>query len=86
MQEVKGITVLDAFKALEDISDDVIQDEVKRVSKKSKLKESKDAKVIKLDISGNDMYDKGQAYYYARTGDHVDYNGSKFEIAQDDSR
>ena len=87
MQENKGITIVDAFKALDDISDDVVKEEVKKVSRKKRIKESlkEDKKVIKLDISGDNMYDKGQAYYYARTGDHVDYSGKKYEIAQDDT-
>lgn len=87
MQEVKGITILDAFKALDEIDDEVIKDEVKKVSRKKRIKESlkEDKKVIKLDISGDNMYDKGQAYYYARTGDHIDYSGKKYEIAQDDT-
>ena len=76
-----GITIYDAFKALDDISDDVVKDEVKKVSQKQpkKLKES----VETINISGNDMYDKGQAYYYARTGDHVDYDGKRYEIIMD---
>lgn len=88
MQEVKGITILDAFKALDEISDEVIKDEVKRVSitTKKKLKESKKKlkeSVETINISGDDMYDKGQAYYYARTGDFVDYNGKRYEIVVD---
>ena len=85
MQEVKGITILDAFKALDDISDDVIKEDVKKIKTKSKkLKESKDKEHIEtIDISGNNMYDKGQAYYYARTGDFVDYNGKRYEIVMD---
>ena len=79
----KGISILDAFRALDDIGDEFVEEEIKVVKKNQQLKESKE--VIKLDISGNNMYDKGQAYFYARTGDHVDINGEKFEIAQDDT-
>jgi len=82
MQEVKGITIVDAFKALDDISDDVVKEEVKKVRKTSQKKTIKES-VQTINISGKDMYDKGQAYYYARTGDHVDYNGNKFEIVTD---
>ena len=82
MQENKGITIVDAFKALDDISDDVVKEEVKKVRKTSQKKTIKES-VETIDISGKDMYDKGQAYYYARTGDHVDYNGNKFEIVTD---
>ena len=85
MQE-KGITILDTFKALDDISDEVVHDVVKRVTKSKKLKESKDKEHIEtIDISGKDMYDRGQAYYYARTGDTVDIDGVKYEIGQDDT-
>ena len=85
MQEVKGITILDAFKALDDISDDVVKEEVKKITNKpKKLKESKDKEHVEtIDISGKNMYDKGQAYYYARTGDSVDYNGKKYKIVTD---
>ena len=80
MQEVKGITIYDAFKALDDISDDAVKEEVKKIiNKPKKLKES----VETIKISGDDMYDRGQAYYYARTGDHVDYGGKKYEIVMD---
>lgn len=82
MQENKGITIVDAFKALDDISDDVVKEEVKKVRKTSQKKTIKES-VQTINISGKDMYDKGQAYYYARTGDHVDYNGKKFEIVMD---
>ena len=82
MQENKGITIVDAFKALDDISDDVVKEEVKKVRKTSQKKTIKES-VKTINISGKDMYDKGQAYYYARTGDHVDYNGKKFEIVMD---
>ena len=87
MQEVKGITILDAFKALDDVDDVVVQDEVEKITEKKKLKESlkEDKKVIKLDVSGNNMYDKGQAYYFARTGDKVDFRGNKYTIDQDDT-
>ena len=83
----KGISILDAFRALDDISDEFVEEEVKVVKKNQQLKESlkEDKEVIKLDISGDNMYDKGQAYFYARTGDHVDINGEKFEIVQDDT-
>ena len=46
-------------------------------------KHKEDAEVMTIDISGKDMYDKGQAYYYARTGDHVDYEGKRYEIVMD---
>ena len=84
---MQGITILDAFRALDDISDDFVEKEVKRVKLNKTLKESKEEhkEVISVDISGNNMYDKGQAYFYARTGDHVDINGVKFEIDQDDT-
>lgn len=87
MQEVKGITIADAFKALEDIDDIQVKDEVEKIQAKKKLKESlkEEKKVIKLDVSGDHMYDKGQAYYYARTGDKVDYRGNKYTIDQDDT-
>lgn len=85
MQEVKGITVLDAFKALDDIDDVVIQDEVKKITSRNKLKESlREDRVETIDISGRDMYDKGQAYYYARTGDKVDFRGNKYTIVTDE--
>ena len=85
MQEVKGITVLDAFKALDDVDDVVIQDEVEKITSKKKLKESlKEDRVETIDISGRDMYDKGQAYYYARTGDKVDFRGNKYTIVTDE--
>lgn len=79
------MNILDAFKSLEDI-DDI---EVKPVAKKKviskTLKESvnEEKKVIKLNISGDDMYEKGQAYYYAHTGDKVDYKGKTYEIIED---
>ena len=86
----KGITILDAFKSLEDIDDEVVKEEVKKVSKPKVLKEgadnkSKNIKKITLDISGNNMYDRGQAYYYARTGDFVDFNGKRYEVAEDET-
>lgn len=85
MQEVKGITILDAFKALDDVDDVVVQDEVEKITEKKKLKESlKEGRVETIDISGRDMYDKGQAYYYARTGDKVDFRGDKYTIVTDE--
>ena len=85
MQENKGISIVDAFMALEDIDDEVVAQEVKTIKRNKALKESlkEEKKVIKLDISGDNMYDKGQAYFYARTGDHVDINGVKYEIIED---
>ena len=76
-----GITILDAFKSLEDIDDIQIEPTLKKI-KEHKAKPIKES-VETIDISGRDMYDKGQAYYYARTGDHVDYNGKKYEIVMD---
>lgn len=76
-----GITILDAFKSLEDIDDIQVEPTLKKI-KEHKAKPIKES-VETIDISGRDMYDKGQAYYYARTGDHVDYNGKKYEIVMD---
>ena len=78
---MQSISILDAFRALDDICDDEIKQDLIKVKHNKKLKES----VETIDISGRDMYDKGQAYFYARTGDHVDINGKKYEIAQDDT-
>ena len=79
MQE--SISILDAFRALDDICDEEIKQDLIKVKHNKKLKES----VETIDISGRDMYDKGQAYFYARTGDKVDINGKKYEIAQDET-
>ncbi len=46
-------------------------------------KEIKEEKIETIDISGSNMYERGQAYYYARTGDHVDVDGKKYEIILD---
>ena len=83
-----GISILDAFKALDEISDDVVEKDVKKLSKgkkqiKESLKEEKIEKIETIDISGKDMFDRGQAYYYARTGDHIDYDGVKYELVLD---
>lgn len=78
------MSLFDAFKALEEVAD--VEVEVKP-SKKKIIKESVNekskSKVMTIDISGKDMYDKGQAYYYAHTGDSVDYRGAKFTIITD---
>ena len=76
--------LFDAFVALNDIDVEV----VKKVEKKTKtpkvIKESlKEGKVETINISGDDMYEKGQAYYYAHTGDKVDFKGKTYEIIVD---
>ena len=91
---MQNYSILDAFKALEDINDDFVEKEIKVTNKKvtkqtnkalkESLKEDK-AEIIALDISGNNMYDRGQAYFYARTGDCVDINGVRFKILEDDT-
>lgn len=83
MQENKGISILDAFRALDDLEDAVVAKEVQVVRKNQALKES--LKESKIDVARVDMYEKGQAYFYARTGDCVDINGTKFKIDEDDT-
>lgn len=69
--------MLDAFKALESIDDELVAP-IKKVNNRAKLSESK--KVINLDISGKDRYERGKAYYYAKTGDVVDIDGERYII------
>ena len=72
--------LMDAFKALEDVVDEVVEE--KKFNKVNKtLKES----VETINISGDDMYEKGKAYYYAHTGDTVtlDDESKKYMIIQD---
>ena len=75
----------DAFIALSDIDVEEVTKKTKKTTKVVKgLKESVDKGSIEtIDISGKDMYEKGQAYYYAHTGDKVDYKGKKYEIITD---
>ena len=80
-------TMLNAFKALEDIEDELVAP-VKRVVNKSRVVNEakqpvKEERIETIDISGKDMYDKGKAYYYAHTGDKVDYKGKTYVIIMD---
>lgn len=78
--------LFDAFVALSDIDVEVVakKQPVKKVKKlKEALNEKSEPEVMTINISGDDMYEKGQAYYYAHTGDKVDYKGKTYEIIVD---
>jgi len=82
--------MMDAFKALENIDDELVApkriviNKDKKVVNESKSgnakKVIKEEKIETIDISGKDMYERGKAYYYAHTGDVVDIDGKKFRI------
>lgn len=83
--------MMDAFKALENIDDELVAPIKRVINKDKKVNESKESgnakkvvkeKIEKIDISGKDMYERGKAYYYAHTGDIVDIDGKKFKIDQ----
>ena len=62
-----------------------IDDEVVEEKKFNKVNKTLKESVETINISGDDMYEKGKAYYYAHTGDTVtlDDESKKYMIIQD---
>lgn len=84
------MALFDAFKALEEIDDEVvIKSKVKKTPVTKTLKENVNSTVKKapvkesIHLHEDRAYDAGQAYYFANTGDTVDYKGQKYTLITD---
>lgn len=76
--------IIDAFMSLEQVKDIEIKPVVRKRKKARESLADGPRKEFLIDISGNDMYEKGQAYYHARTGSMVELDGKKYVVTTDD--
>lgn len=73
-----------AFTSVDDYVDEEMEYIKKLKQKKSGIVREAKSRKSEVDLSGDDRYEVGNAYFYARTGDRVDIDGVKYEISTDE--